>query len=205
MGEKRFMSTKLKEQSVAADPIERHFYEIIQLIGEDPEREGLLETPKRIAKMYREIFSGLHENPEEILQKTFPAEGTKDIVIVQDIPFYSVCEHHFVPFFGKVHIGYIPNERIVGLSKFARLVDVFARRPQVQERITNEIVNTIQKVVNPLGVICVVEAEHMCMTMRGIKKPGSLTRTIAKSGVFDSGELPNYYEERFFKMLNKEI
>jgi len=199
------MAMETKLQSINVEAIERHFYEIIKLIGEDPEREGLLETPKRIAKMYKEIFSGIYENPEEILQKTFAAEGTKDIVIVQDIPFYSVCEHHFVPFFGKVHIGYIPNDRIVGLSKFARLVDVFARRPQVQERITNEIVNVIQKVVNPCGVICVVEAEHMCMTMRGIKKPGSLTRTIARTGVFDTGEFPNYYEERFFKMLNKEL
>jgi len=199
------MAMETKLQSINVEAIERHFYEIIKLIGEDPEREGLLETPKRIAKMYKEIFSGIYENPEEILQKTFAAEGTKDIVIVQDIPFYSVCEHHFVPFFGKVHIGYIPNDRIVGLSKFARLVDVFARRPQVQERITNEIVNVIQKVVNPRGVICVVEAEHMCMTMRGIKKPGSLTRTIARTGVFDTGEFPNYYEERFFKMLNKEL
>jgi len=199
------MAMETKLQSINVETIERHFYEIIKLIGEDPDREGLLETPKRIAKMYKEIFSGLFENPEEILQKTFAAEGTKDIVIVQDIPFYSVCEHHFVPFFGKVHIGYIPNDRIVGLSKFARLVDVFARRPQVQERITNEIVNVIQKVVNPRGVICVVEAEHMCMTMRGIKKPGSLTRTIARTGVFDTGEFPNYYEERFFKMLNKEL
>jgi len=199
------MAMETKLQPINVEAIERHFYEIIKLIGEDPEREGLLETPKRIAKMYKEIFSGIYENPEEILQKTFAAEGTKDIVIVQDIPFYSVCEHHFVPFFGKVHIGYIPNDRIVGLSKFARLVDVFARRPQVQERITNEIVNVIQKVVNPRGVICVVEAEHMCMTMRGIKKPGSLTRTIARTGVFDTGEFPNYYEERFFKMLNKEL
>ncbi|WP_260471983.1 GTP cyclohydrolase I FolE [Bacillus sp. HMF5848] len=182
--------------------MEQHFYDVIRLIGEDPEREGLVETPKRIAKMYREIFSGLHENPEEVLAKTFPSEGTKDLVVVQDIPFYSVCEHHFVPFYGKVHIGYIPNERIVGLSKFARLVDVFAKRPQVQERITNEMVNTIQKVVDPQGVICMVEAEHMCMTMRGIKKPGSLTRTIAKSGVFED-DPNNVLENRFFSLVNK--
>ncbi len=180
--------------------LQQHVYEMLRLLGEDPDREGLLDTPKRVAKMYGEIFGGLNENPDEVLAKTFPAEGKTDLIIVQDIPFYSMCEHHLVPFFGKVHIGYIPKERIVGLSKFARLVDVFARRPQVQERITTEIVAAIDRNIDALGVICVVEAEHMCMTMRGIKKPGSLTRTIAKSGVFEGAEVSGY-EDRFFRVL----
>ncbi|AMA73771.1 GTP cyclohydrolase I [Aneurinibacillus sp. XH2] len=192
----------VKSSRTFTDPIEKHFYDIISLIGEDPEREGLQETPKRIAKMYREIFSGLHEDPAEVLGKTFPAEGTNDIVIVQDIPFYSVCEHHFVPFFGKVHIGYIPNGRIVGLSKFARLVEILARRPQVQERITNQIVDTLEKVIEPVGAIAVVEAEHLCMSMRGVKKPGSKTRTIARRGIFEKDN--GVQEERFFRLLEKE-
>ncbi|ERI07536.1 GTP cyclohydrolase I FolE [Aneurinibacillus aneurinilyticus] len=192
----------VKSSTSFTDPIEKHFYDIIHLIGEDPEREGLKETPKRIAKMYREIFSGLDEDPAEVLGKTFPAEGTNDIVIVQDIPFHSVCEHHFVPFFGKVHIGYIPNGRIVGLSKFARLVEILARRPQVQERITNQIVDTIEQVIEPVGVIAVIEAEHMCMSMRGIRKPGSKTRTIARRGIFDKDN--DVQEQRFFRLLEKE-
>ncbi|WCN36987.1 GTP cyclohydrolase I FolE [Aneurinibacillus uraniidurans] len=191
----------VKSSKQAADPIEQHFYEVIQLIGENPEREGLQETPKRIAKMYREVFGGLQEDPEEVLGKTFPAEGASDIVIVQDIPFYSMCEHHFVPFFGKVHIGYIPDGRIVGLSKFARLVDILARRPQVQERMTNQIVEALNNVVCPIGAIAVVEAEHLCMSMRGIKKPGSRTRTIARGGVFETDLVQ---EERFFRLLEKE-
>nr|WP_236692931.1 GTP cyclohydrolase I FolE [Aneurinibacillus tyrosinisolvens] len=182
--------------------MEKHFYEIINMIGENPEREGLQDTPKRIAKMYREIFSGLQEDPAEVLGKTFPAEGANDIVIVQDIPFYSVCEHHFVPFFGKVHIGYIPDGRIVGLSKFARLVDILSKRPQVQERITSQIVDTLEEVIRPIGAIAIVEAEHMCMTMRGIKKPGSKTRTIARRGVFDADN--GVQEERFFRLLDKQ-
>jgi GTP cyclohydrolase IA len=192
----------VKSSTQLLDPIEDHFYEVIKLIGEDADREGLRETPKRMAKMYREIFSGLQQDPAEVLGKTFPAEGTNDIVIVQDIPFYSVCEHHFVPFFGKVHIGYIPDGRIVGLSKFARLVDILSRRPQVQERITNQVVETLEDVIQPVGSICIVEAEHMCMTMRGIKKPGSKTRTIARRGVFDSDN--GKQEERFFRLLEKQ-
>ena len=192
----------VKSSVMPMDPLEKHFYEVIKLIGENPEREGLLETPKRISKMYREIFSGLNEDPAEVLGKTFPAEGTNDIVIVQDIPFYSVCEHHFVPFFGKVHIGYIPQERIVGLSKFARLVEILSRRPQVQERITNQIVDTLEEVIHPVGSIVIIEAEHMCMTMRGIKKPGSKTRTIARRGVFTSDA--GVQEERFFRLLEKQ-
>jgi GTP cyclohydrolase I len=192
----------VKSSTAVTDPIEKHFYDIIELIGEDPEREGLKDTPKRIAKMYREIFSGLNQDPAEVLGKTFPAEGTNDIVIVQDIPFYSVCEHHFVPFFGKAHIGYIPNGRIVGLSKFARLVEILARRPQVQERITNQIVDALEEVIQPVGVIAVVEAEHLCMSMRGVKKPGSKTRTIARRGIFDKDN--GVQEERFFRLLEKE-
>lgn len=191
----------VKSSVTPMDPIENHFREVIKLIGEDPEREGLIETPKRITKMYKEIFSGLNEDPAKVLGKTFPSEGTNDIVIVQDIPFYSVCEHHFVPFFGKVHIGYIPEDRIVGLSKFARLVEILSRRPQVQERITNQIVDTLEVVIHPIGAIAIIEAEHMCMSMRGIKKPGSKTRTIARRGVFSSDG--GVQEQRFFRLLER--
>ncbi len=192
----------IQMQDKTADPLEALFLEVITHIGEDPRREGLLETPRRIAKMYREIFSGIHEDPMAVLQKTFPSEGTKDIIIVQDIPFYSVCEHHFVPFYGKAHIGYIPQDRIVGLSKFARLVETFARRPQVQEKLTNQLANTIFEAINPRGVIVVVEAEHMCMSMRGIKKPGSLTRTLCRLGEFEH-EIET--EKRFFKLLKDSL
>ena len=165
--------------------IEAAVKEILFAIGEDPAREGLLDTPKRIAKMYEEIFAGLNEDPSEHLKVTFSEENHEELVLVKDIPFYSVCEHHFVPFFGKAHIGYIPKDgRLTGLSKLARVLDTVAKRPQLQERITSTIADTIQDVLDPQGVIVVVEAEHMCMTMRGIKKPGSKTITSAVRGIF---------------------
>lgn len=192
--------TQITSISKQVDPLESIFSEVILQIGEDINREGLIETPRRISKMYREIFSGLHEDPKKVLGKTFPSEGMKDIIIVQDISFYSMCEHHFAPFFGKVHIGYVPKDRIVGLSKFARLVDVLAKRPQVQEKLTQQILTTMVEVVAPLGVMVIIEAEHLCMSMRGIKKPGSKTRTVSRQGIFEDQP---HLEERFFRLLHE--
>ncbi|KNF09202.1 GTP cyclohydrolase 1 [Gottschalkia purinilytica] len=165
--------------------IESAVREILIGIGENPEREGLIDTPRRIAKMYEEIFSGLTEDPKKHLQVYFQEDQHEELVLVKDIPFYSVCEHHFVPFFGKAHVGYLPkNGKLTGLSKLARVVDTVAKRPQLQERITASVADTIVEVLDPYGVIVVVEAEHMCMTMRGIKKPGSKTVTSAVRGLF---------------------
>lgn len=159
--------------------------ELIQAIGEDPEREGLKETPRRIAEMYAEIFAGMHADPAELLQVQFE-ERYDEMVILRDIPFYSICEHHFMPFHGVAHVGYIPNGRVVGISKIARVVDLFAKRPQLQERLTSQVADCIYEVLEPDGVAVVVEAEHLCMTMRGIKKPGSRMVTSAMRGNFKS-------------------
>jgi GTP cyclohydrolase I len=158
--------------------------EILIAIGEDPERDGLLDTPKRVARMYAEIFSGLHEDPGEHLSVVFEADHD-EMVMVKDIPIYSVCEHHLVPWFGRAHVAYIPNDdgRITGLSKLARLVDGFARRPQVQERLTTQVADSLEQVLAPRGVLVVVEAEHMCMSMRGVRKPGTVTVTSAVRGL----------------------
>ncbi|MGM9987511.1 MAG: GTP cyclohydrolase I FolE [Bacillaceae bacterium] len=158
---------------------------ILEAIGDDPNREGVLETPKRVAKMYAEVFSGMHEDEKEHLKKVF-GEDHEELVLVKDIPFYSMCEHHLVPFFGVAHVAYIPkNGRVTGLSKLARTVDTIARRPQLQERITSTVADAIMEVLEPHGVMIVVEAEHMCMTMRGIKKPGAKTVTSAVRGRFE--------------------
>lgn len=156
---------------------------IIEAVGEDPEREGLLETPDRIARMYAEIFSGLGEDASEILSKTFTVESN-DIVIEKDITFYSMCEHHFLPFYGKAHIAYIPNGKVAGLSKLARTVEVYSKKPQLQERLTKEIADALAEYLEAQGVMVVIEAEHMCMTMRGVKKPGSKTITTTYRGKF---------------------
>ena len=156
---------------------------IIEAIGEDPEREGLLETPDRIARMYKEIFSGLYTGPEEHLKKTFTVDND-DIILEKDIQFYSMCEHHFVPFYGKAHVAYISNGKVAGLSKLARTVEVFAKRPQLQERMTAQIADAIMEYLDAEGVMVVIEAEHMCMTMRGVKKPGSKTVTVVTKGKF---------------------
>lgn len=167
---------KLKIQNAVRD--------ILEAIGEDPDREGLLETPRRIAEMYEEIFGGLEEDPSKHLDVQFKDEKHNELVLVKDIPFYSMCEHHLVPFFGKAHIGYIPKDgRLTGLSKLARVVDGISKRPQLQERITSEVADIIMEKLQPYGVIVVVEAEHMCMTMRGVKKPGSKTVTSAVRGI----------------------
>ncbi len=159
---------------------------ILEGIGEDPDREGLLKTPARVARMYEEVFAGMTEDPGKHFETTFD-EGHREMVIVSDIPFYSMCEHHLVPFFGCAHVAYIPSEdgRVCGLSKLARLVDAFARRPQVQERLTTQVAETLMAELNPQGVLVVMEAEHMCMTMRGVKKPGSKTTTSAVRGAFE--------------------
>ena len=171
--------------SVDIERIERLVSELLEAIGEDPTREGLLATPRRVAKMYGELFSGLDEDPERHLTVTFAAEHD-EMVMVRDIPFASLCEHHMIPFMGKVHVGYIPGPdgRVTGLSKLARLVDSYAHRLQVQERMTTQIADAMEKVLVPLGVLVVVEAEHLCMAMRGVKKPGTLTITSAVRGLF---------------------
>lgn len=159
---------------------------ILEGIGEDPSREGLLETPRRVADMYGEVFSGLGEDAAEHFCVTFN-EGHQEMVLVRDIPLYSVCEHHLVPFLGRAHVAYIPGThgRICGLSKLARVVDVYAKRPQVQERMTSQIADTIVEHLDPAGVIVVIEAEHLCMSMRGVKKPGTMTVTSAVRGIFE--------------------
>lgn len=159
---------------------------ILEGMGEDPCREGLLDTPRRVADMYAEIFAGLGQDPAEHFCVTFN-EGHQEMVLVRDIPLYSVCEHHLVPFLGRAHVAYIPGKhgRICGLSKLARVVDVFAKRPQVQERLTSQIADTIVEHLDPAGVIVVIEAEHLCMSMRGVQKPGSETVTSAVRGIFE--------------------
>lgn len=163
--------------------IQRAVRELIEAIGEDPEREGLRETPRRIADMYAEIFSGVGADPLRELDVTFQ-ENHEEMVILRDIPFYSVCEHHFLPFHGVAHVGYIPKGRILGISKIARLVEVLARRPQLQERLTGQIADALMQGIQPAGVAVVIEAEHLCMTMRGIKKPGTIVVTSATRGIF---------------------
>jgi GTP cyclohydrolase IA len=165
--------------------IEKAVREILLAIGEDPGRDDLTDTPARVARAYAEQFAGLRQRPEDVLTKVFDADHD-EIVLVRDIELYSTCEHHLVPFFGVAHIGYIPNEKgqITGLSKLARLVDLYSRRPQVQERMTSQIANALEAVLEPRGVIVVIEAEHLCMSMRGVRKPGARTVTSAVRGVF---------------------
>lgn len=170
---------------------------LLEAIGEDKEREGLKDTPDRIARMYEEIFEGYDKDPKEILSKVFTADNS-EMVIEKDITFYSMCEHHMMPFYGKAHIAYIPGEKVVGISKLARTVEVFARRLQIQERMTGQIADAIMESLGAKGAMVVLEAEHMCMTMRGVKKPGSKTVTVASRGAFsDSEELRN----RFFNLM----
>lgn len=159
--------------------------ELLLAIGEDPDREGLQETPARVARAYEEIFAGLHTDPTAVLDRTF-SEDHRELVVVKDIPIYSTCEHHLVPFFGKAHIGYIPGTagKVVGLSKLARLVDLFAKRPQVQERLTREVADALVDKLDAHAVIVVIECEHLCMAMRGIRKPGASTTTSAVRGGF---------------------
>ena len=166
------------------EALRHHYTQILQLLGEDPEREGLVKTPERVSKAMRFLTQGMAQSPEEILRSAMFKEDYRQMVIVKAIDFYSLCEHHMLPFFGKVHIGYIPNGYITGLSKLPRVVDVFARRLQVQERLTMQIKDCIQSALNPLGVIVVIEAQHMCMQMRGVEKQNSYTTTSDFTGAF---------------------
>jgi GTP cyclohydrolase I len=165
--------------------IEKAVREILEAIGEDPDRDGLQETPSRVAAMYEEVFSGLRDTPDQHLSVTFSADHD-EMVMVKDIPLYSMCEHHLVPFLGRAHVAYIPNQdgRITGLSKLARLVESYSRRPQVQERLTTQIADEIDRSLQPRGVLVVIEAEHLCMSMRGVRKPGTTTVTSAVRGLF---------------------
>ncbi|MGH2317598.1 GTP cyclohydrolase I FolE [Planococcus sp. SE5232] len=179
----------VKAQKVDLDKIEQAVSMILEAVGEDVNREGLKDTPKRVAKMYAEVFSGLKEDPKEYFKTVFH-EGHEELVLVKDIPFYSMCEHHLVPFFGKAHIAYIPRDGVVtGLSKLARAVETVAKRPQLQERITSTIADSLMKTLNPHGVYVMIEAEHMCMTMRGIKKPGSKTVTAVSRGILETDDI----------------
>jgi GTP cyclohydrolase I len=163
--------------------VEQAVRDLLIAIGEDPDRDGLLDTPARVARGYAEIFGGLHKIPEEVLTTTFDL-GHDELIIVKDISFNSMCEHHLLPFHGKAHIGYIPNEsgRVTGLSKLARVTDVFAQRPQVQERLTGQIADSIMSILQPRGAIVILEAEHMCMSLRGVRKPGAVTTTSVIRG-----------------------
>lgn len=171
--------------------------QLIVAVGEDPRREGLVDTPRRIADMYEEIFQGVRQDPREVLSVGFE-EDHEEMVIVRDIPFYSLCEHHFMPFFGTFHVGYIPRGRVVGVSKLARAVEILARRPQLQERLTSQIADIIMEELRPHGVAVVGSAEHLCMTMRGIRKPGSRVMTSANRGVFREQEATRL---EFFSLL----
>ena len=178
------------------DKIKQGVNLILEGVGEDVSREGLLETPDRIARMYEEIFAGLTADAGEHLAKRFHVDNT-EMVIEKDITFYSMCEHHLLPFYGKAHVAYVPDGKVVGISKLARTVEVFARRPQIQERMTGQIADALMQCLNPKGAIVLIEAEHMCMTMRGIKKPGSKTVTYAARGVFEENK---ELCDRFFQL-----
>ena len=173
---------------VDLERIQRAMREIIEAVGEDPAREGLRGTPERVARMYAELFEGLRTDPKELLSVGFEV-GHDEMVILKDIPFYSVCEHHFMPFHGVAAIGYVPDGRVVGLSKLARLVDAYARRPQIQEQLTGQIADTLMEALEPDGVAVVIDAEHLCMTARGAKKPGSRMETSATRGAFRKNEV----------------
>ncbi len=180
--------------------IATHYQEIIKLLGENPEREGLLKTPERVSKAMQFLMNGYDQDPEEILRAAMFTEDYRQMVIVKDIDFYSMCEHHMLPFFGKAHIAYIPNHKITGLSKIARVVEVFARRMQVQERMTTQIKECIQKTLEPMGVIVVIEAQHLCMQMRGVQKQNSITTTSDFTGVFQQAKT----REEFLNLINRK-
>jgi GTP cyclohydrolase I len=179
----------MTEPRVDTARIEAAVREILVAVGEDPDREGLQATPARVARAYAEIFAGLHVDPDDVLQTTFD-ENHDELVLVKDIPLYSTCEHHLVPWHGTAAVGYIPGDhgRITGLSKLARVVDLYARRPQVQERLTSQVADAIMRRLDPRGVIVVIEAEHLCMAMRGVRKPGARTMTSAVRGIFQEDQ-----------------
>jgi len=194
------MEDKSNDAPENGEILAAHYKQIIHLLGENPEREGLLKTPARVAKAMQFLTGGYGEDPGKILSSAmFLEEGYKQMVIVKDIDFFSLCEHHMLPFFGKVHVAYIPNKYITGLSKIPRIVDVFARRLQIQERMTLEIKECIQKTLNPLGVMVVIEAQHMCMQMRGVSKQNSLTTTSDFTGFFQQAKT----REEFMNLIKK--
>lgn len=178
------------------EKIEKAVLLFLEGIGEDSSREGLRDTPKRISHMCEEIFGGLEAEAKEHLEKTFTSDRS-DMVVEKDITFYSVCEHHFLPFFGKIHIGYVPDGKVVGLSKLARTVEIYARRPQIQEQLTAQIAEAIMTYLKPKGVMVRIEAEHMCMSMRGVKNPGTMTATYTAKGIFEK----DYELQRMFMEL----
>jgi len=186
--------------SVKTEQIAEHYKQIIQLLGEDVNREGLLKTPERVARALQFLMQGYEQSPEEIIKSAMFTENYRQMVIVKDIDFYSMCEHHMLPFFGKAHIAYIPNKQITGLSKIARIVEVFARRMQVQERMTTQIKECIQKTLNPMGVMVIIEAQHLCMQMRGVQKQHSITTTSDFTGVFEQAKT----REEFMNLINKK-
>ena len=181
----RYGANNKRKKKMDSEKIKEGVKLILEGIGEDVSREGLLDTPDRIARMCEEIFGGLTMDAADHLQKQFSATNN-NIVLEKDITFYSVCEHHLLPFYGKAHVAYIPDEKVAGLSKLARTVEVFARRPQIQENMTAQIADAIEKNLHPKGVMVMLEAEHMCMTMRGVQKPGTITSTIVTRGVFET-------------------
>ncbi len=189
------MSYKKKEtyDTKSTDSIKRHYRSIIKTVGENPKREGLLKTPERAAKAIQFLTQGYDQDPIQIMKNAIFNEGHNNMVLVKDIELYSLCEHHILPFFGKVHVAYIPNGKIVGLSKIPRVVDVFARRLQVQERLTDQILKCIDEALEPLGVAVIIEAAHMCMMMRGVEKQNSSTTTSAFTGVFKEAETRNEF------------
>ncbi|MFM2291077.1 MAG: hypothetical protein RIS29_890 [Bacteroidota bacterium] len=175
------------------------YKQIIELLGEDVEREGLVKTPERVSKAMQFLMQGYEQDPEQIIKSAMFTEDYRQMVIVKDIDFYSMCEHHMLPFFGKAHVAYIPNKKITGLSKIARVVEVFARRMQVQERMTTQIKECIQKTLNPMGVMVIIEAQHLCMQMRGVQKQHSITTTSDFTGVFEQAKT----REEFINLINK--
>ena len=193
------MNTTFIPNDTTTEAIAQHVAQVLQHLGEDPEREGLQRTPERVGKAMQFLTQGYQQDPEAILRSALFEEDYRQMVVVKDIPFYSLCEHHVLPFFGKAHVAYIPNGKITGLSKVARVVDVFARRLQVQERMTSQIKECIQNTLNPLGVMVVIEAEHLCMQMRGVQKPGAVTTTSDFTGAFNRPET----REEFMNLIRR--
>jgi GTP cyclohydrolase I len=189
-----FVPSDEKTQAIA-----QHIQAILELLNEDPSREGLLKTPTRVGAAMQYLTQGYAQDPEQILRSALFAEDYRQMVVVKDIPFYSLCEHHMLPFFGKAHVAYIPNGKITGLSKIARVVDAFARRLQVQERMTMQIKDCIDQTLQPLGVMVVIEAEHLCMQMRGVEKPHSITTTSDFTGAFNRPET----REEFMNLIRR--
>lgn len=180
--------------------IAEHYQKILELLGEDIHREGLLKTPERVARSMQFLMQGYEIDPEDIIKSAMFTENYRQMVIVKDIDFYSMCEHHVLPFFGKAHVAYIPNKKITGLSKIARIVEVYARRMQVQERMTTQIKECIQRTLNPMGVMVIIEAQHLCMQMRGVQKQHSITTTSDFTGVFEQAKT----REEFMNLINRK-